>query len=511
MRCPQRLASCVLWYDAARMEVSVSAQYFGWSKQVQERAVLAALIAYVLGYLAFAPNALLVADEALYVGQAAAFADGTKSHEVRYVLQKTGRREVVSTYPAGTSLLQAPFVKLGGWRGAFLPSLLALIGTVVVLLKWLRTIERPPIFALLPLICIGTSVQGRLAMSDEITAFLTALALWLYARGERGDQRSWLAAGFFAGLTALFRDATPLLFVPVFGMALVRRARCAWQLILGSGIGVSIRLVIAKLMFGSALFVRESAQGQVPLSLRAVVDNIPLYLVILTVAIPLGLPSLLLHRSKANLALALGSLALVGLYLTFPLPHEANGLVRDLVLHSRYCNALVPIIAVTMAEWIPRLTERRSVLRRVIVVGAVASAFALSTTVHLYLHHWGQTVERMAAEIYSLTPEDSVFLTNPQSTDKFMSDVYGHRDIIYRPDVTPDTVADYVARGNTIYAVFVDRTETLYRREDARHNHEFMSALSTRCNIDMLIDRQESAVERLWIGRIAHCEVMKLK
>jgi hypothetical protein len=53
--------------------------------------------------------------------------------------------------------------------------------------------------------------------------------------------------------------------------------------------------------------------------------------------------------------------------------------------------------------------------------------------------------------------------------------------------------------------VFVDRTETEFRRQDAADNTTFLQALQGRCQVDALHDAQESAIERVRIARISHC------
>jgi hypothetical protein len=370
-----------------------------------------------------------------------------------------------------------------------------------VLLKWLSELRRPPIFAVLPLLFIGTLVQGRLAMSDALTALISALTFWLFSRGERGGRFAWLGSGFFAGLSAVFRDPTPLLYAPLFAGTVVRRERRAWQLLAGGLLGVSIRFITYKLLFGSALFLHAG----VPLSLGAIPSNLPLYAFILICAVPLGLPSVFLHRSERKPELVLGVLALIAVYLLFRLPHMANGVVRDVVLHARYCTALVPLMAITLAEWIPRWMAGRDRIQRATTVGAVVVAAVLSLSVHIFLYSWGKTLERIAKAIYSNTPEGSVLLVNPTATGKFMCEALGHRDYIARPNTTPDAVARFVFKGEPVYAVFVDRTETEFRRQDAADNTAFLQALQERCRIDVLRDTQESAIERVRIARITRC------
>jgi hypothetical protein len=102
-----------------------------------ERWLAAILVAYISGFALFAPQVVLVFDEAHYVRAAWAFSRGAIAVEVREGLLGAVRREPPSTYPPGTSLLQAPLVRVLGFPGAPLASALCLCLTVLVLARWL--------------------------------------------------------------------------------------------------------------------------------------------------------------------------------------------------------------------------------------------------------------------------------------------------------------------------------------------------------------------------------------
>jgi hypothetical protein len=486
-------------------EAKSFAGQFGWSARVQRRVVHALLGLYVLGFCVFWPNALLVSDEAQYVSQAILFARGETTREVRNVLEGTRVRAPASTYPVGTSALQAPFVGFGGWRAAPIVSLLAIVGTVLVLSRWLSELGRPPIFASLPLLFVGTLVQGRLCMSDALTALISSLAFWLFSRGERGSRWAWIGAGVFAGLTAAFRDPTPLLFAPLFAGALLRRESRAWQLVVGGLAGLSVRFVTGRALFGSAWFLRMAGPSGAPLTLDALPPNLLLYGFILVLALPLGLPSVFLHRSARRVEIVLGTLALVSVYLMFPLPHDANSPVRDVVLHARYCTALVPLMALTLSEWIPRWLAAHLRVQRVLALGAASAATILIVTVHWYLYAWGATLHRISKVIYSVTPENSVLIVNTAAMGKFLCEAFGHRDFVSRSNASPEEIARFVVTGGTVYVAFLDRTEAQARRQDAAENTSFLARLRALCLVEELYDRQESSIERLRITRVPRC------
>src|SRR5579871_819102 len=85
----------------------------------------ASFAAYVGAFAAYWPSVMVVSDESSYVRQAVAFAHGTTTAEAIDPWTHASTRVMPSTYPPGTSALQAIFVFIGGWRAAFLASVLS--------------------------------------------------------------------------------------------------------------------------------------------------------------------------------------------------------------------------------------------------------------------------------------------------------------------------------------------------------------------------------------------------
>src|SRR5438094_8344493 len=129
------------------------------------RVLLAALALYATAFVVWWPNDVVVVDEARYVGEAVLFARGHVtapqwSDSLHAVVDQPA-----SDYPPGTSLLQAPFVAVGGPRAAQLASLLSLVAMVLCLAALLRQAGRPEWFALVPLLYPPALVLGRVGMS----------------------------------------------------------------------------------------------------------------------------------------------------------------------------------------------------------------------------------------------------------------------------------------------------------------------------------------------------------
>src|SRR4051812_13610359 len=112
------------------------------------RPLYAILLSYTIGFALFPPRVFLVGDEERYVSQAVAFSHGALSLGTQWV-EPASRLQVDSDYPAGTSLLETPFVWLLGWRAAALASVLGLIVATLATAWWLRDEDHPPGFALL--------------------------------------------------------------------------------------------------------------------------------------------------------------------------------------------------------------------------------------------------------------------------------------------------------------------------------------------------------------------------
>src|SRR6516164_9267125 len=145
------------------------------------RIVAAALCLYVLGFLLFVPRDLSIADETAYVGQAVAFAHGQALVATKDPLTGKMTRDVpVMGYPIGTSLMQVPFVWLGGWRAAPLASVLSLVVMVWMLARWLARAGRSPLYALIALGYFPSLVLGRTGMSDLPSALVATIGLYLF-------------------------------------------------------------------------------------------------------------------------------------------------------------------------------------------------------------------------------------------------------------------------------------------------------------------------------------------
>src|SRR5262249_51118788 len=225
-----------------------------------ERAIVfGALLLYVASFAVLPPTVLSVSDEASYVRQAQALASGRVTVEKRDPLTGERLRVLPSTYAVGTSAIQVPFVWLGGWRAAALASVVSLVGTVLLVMRWLELEGKSPLFALIVLGFVPALVMGRIAMRDGPNMAVTTAGLVFLFRSDGKSFGDWLLAGLFAGGSLLFRETNVLLFLPIFAGAVFRRERNWPALLLGTLLGGAPRPLSAYLITGEPFFVRASA------------------------------------------------------------------------------------------------------------------------------------------------------------------------------------------------------------------------------------------------------------
>ena len=153
-------------------------------------------------------------------------------------------------------MIAAPFVAAFGWQGAFAVPCLCLLAMVVLTGRWIASEGRSPVFALLLLGFPAVLVLGRVAMSDVPSGALVTLGMYLFWRGLDRGYGWWMAAGFVAGASWVFRASNPALFLPLFVGAVLRREKKAWALVVGGLVGLTVRLSSHQLFFASAVHCR---------------------------------------------------------------------------------------------------------------------------------------------------------------------------------------------------------------------------------------------------------------
>jgi 4-amino-4-deoxy-L-arabinose transferase-like glycosyltransferase len=461
---------------------------------------------YAVGFALFPPRALIIADENLYVTQAATFAAGKVTVQVPELFSSEVSRQLPSDYPPGTSVLQTPFVWMGGWRSAPWASVLSLLVTLGLLAAWLSSEGFSPLYALLFLTYLPALVLGRVGMSDVPSGAIVTASLYLFWRGMRGRPLLWFAAGLLAGLSLLFRETNALVFAPFLIGAWIRGER-TWPLLCGAAVGIGVRLLVAFLLFGSPLYIRNSGSGW---SLSAMVHNAPLYLVALVLLVPGGLIAVAFYRGSRRHEVIASVLLVLLFFALYDYSASESGRAKQLVLGPRYLIPVVPLVVLAIAEVATRL--RKKVLGEpvgrsawwAVFLGAPAALAAFA--VHPAIDRWSKGQAAIKDAIYSGTSEGSVLVTNNSASQKFISRVYGSRLMVARELLAPESMARVLQPHPETYLVLIDRSDSDWYRADSVTNEQYLSRLRTICRLSLLHDAQEDPVDRLRIWKIDECK-----
>jgi 4-amino-4-deoxy-L-arabinose transferase-like glycosyltransferase len=376
---------------------------------------------------------------------------------------------------------------------------------VLATARWLREERRSPVFALLLLAFPASLVAGRLAMSDAARMAAAAAGLWLFFRGLGGRHGWWLASGFLAGIALTLRESAVLVFVPLFSGAALRRDPGWTWLLCGGLAGTTVHLLTNQLAFGSALFVRGVAGY--PFDVATIHERLPLYLFGLLVLVPGGLVFGVAYRGRRRPEIVTTVVLYFAFYLFQAYGISSSGFEKRLVVALRYFDPLLPILAFTMAESLPRTLGLLGIARRRwarrLSTGAIglwiAGALASSFLVHPVLDRWsaGQARIRDAIELHA--PSDVVLVANGTALRKFIDDLSRDYATLHRDDVSRQQLDEIRERYGGYTITFLDRGDSDYWRGDAARNAAFIQALG---NPEPIVDLKVSASDRLRIWKI---------
>jgi len=454
-----------------------------------DRLLLALIVVYAVSFFAFYPEVATNDDEAMYLRQTELVLRGEST--IAQIDPTTRREEIVhpSTYAPGTSFLMAPFAAVFGWRGAFLVPMLSLALAVLLTARWIRDAGGAPFFATILLGFPPALVMARVAMSDVPSTALAAFGLWLFWRGIERSPAWWTASGFVAGASLIVRPTNPLLFVPFFAGALLRREWKCWALVLGGLAGVGVRALGMYWYFGSALYERTSYL----LDLATIGRRLPLYLLGLLVFVPGGLALGIAYRGRRRPEV-LAALALFFCFYLFQTYDTWDtSFEKWVVLGLRYLIPMLPVMAFAMAESTPRLLRalrerararggEESARRVASVAGALALAWvvvvgAASAAVHPIFHGFVKTQAVLAREIEAVLPGDRVFITNWKATRKFIPVLSQKFVRLERSELAPHDVEKLIEMWGEVWIVLLRRTDSEHWRADALDAERWLAAL----------------------------------
>lgn len=471
--------------------------------------VFALVSIYVAGLFAFYPRTFTNTDEAMYVRQARLLLQGTTVDSKVDALTGATVEDRPSQYPVGTALTLAPFIWLAGPRGAFVVPCLALVLAVLITARWIGEEGRSPLFALLVLGFVPSLVLGRVPLSGLPSTAVVALGLWLFWRGLDRGWPWWLASGFVAGSSVLFREPNVLPFVPFYAGTVVRRESKCWALIAGGLVGLSTRLLVAQIVYGDPFFVK---QGYVFMP-GTFMDRVPYYAFGLLVLVPGGFVGALAYRGRRWPELVASVCLFTLFYLTQKHTAPPSGPARAVVISLRYFQPLIPILAFAMAEAVPRawrgLCARQTPRARARLEALAAATLALwvvglgvgSVGVHWASQRWGASQAEIREAIFQHVADDAVLVTNWDATRKFLRRLDRRFLPVQRHRLAEGDVALLADRHGEFYIAFLDRSDSEHWRRDARENEAFIASLTLPHALEL--DRQVTPTDRLRIWRVS--------
>jgi len=468
--------------------------------------VLSMLALYAVSFALFYPATVTNDDEAMYLAQARLVFTGQPTLTQVDPYSGQALEIYASTYPPGTALLMAPFVELFGWRGAFVIPCASLLLATWLSYLLIREAGTSPLFALVVLGFPPALVMGRVAMSDVPSAAVVALGWYLFWRGERRHAGWWLVSGAVAGASWALRATNPLLFVPLFAGAVLRREKKSWALIVGGFLGLGIRFLVMYLYFGSGLYERSAYHP----ALLSIMERLPLYLVGLLLFVPGGLVFGCLYRGRRRPEVVA---TVVLIFFFFLLQHystQGTSFAKRLVLALRYFIPLLPVLALAMSESVPAMLEglrrRGGDARRfaagcgVAVVAWLSVVGAASAGVHPLFTAWGATQAMIRDAIARTLPRDAVYVTNWIGTRKFVDFAAQKYIRIERDQVTPRQIQLLIRRYGAVYIVLVGRNDSEHWLHDGERTDEFLASL--RSEPELLLDHRPSVVDRVRVWRL---------
>lgn len=446
--------------------------------------IAAAGLVYTAGFTIFYPEVLASTDESLYIEQAIAFAG------------RAGSPGVVSEFPPGTSLLQAPFVLLGGWRAAVWASVLCLAVTLILLGRWLTDAGYRPAAALLFAAYAPTLVLGRTATSDLPSAALVTAGLWLFWTGERHPTK-WFWAGLIAGVSVLFRETNALIFLPFIAAAVWRRERGWRMLTAGVALGIGLRLLTYQLLFGSAVATRDTAGW----SIAAVLDSSVVYGFALLLLVPGGLVAVGVYRGRHWRQLLAAVVLYVSTYLFYNYSGQSSDTWVRVAAAGRYLIPLLPLVTIAWADAAQRYGQHRA--PRGLAVPASALVLVAAFAVHPVVWAWSARDAAVVRDIYRNSADGDALIVSPLQR-KYVSPLYGPRTRVWMEE-EPVPTRDLTDRHPATFVIIVDRMETERLAMFSVPAREYVARARNACELDVVHDRRYPGDRHLQMWKVHAC------
>jgi hypothetical protein len=469
------------------------------------RTVLALFAVHALLFLCFRPGAPLVSDEAEYLSAATAYSRGVTHLTWRDGLTGEAKTRPAGLYPAGTGLVEAPFVRLLGPRGAPLASLLAYLATALLLVAWLRSARAPLIYSLLYIGYLPALALSRVGMSDVLSGAIVTAALYLWYRGfEEGGHGLAFLTGFLGGISSLFRETNLLFVAAPFSGTLLRREKRFFALSAGFLVAVALRFAVTRAIFGDALFVKDHGYGW---SSAWFLEHLPLYLFALLVLAPFGLLGLA-YRGPRRAEIVGTILLVLGFFLAYGYSGGESGRVKQLVLGPRYFIPLVPLLAFALAEVAPRWTPRLPAaaiarFERFVIPLWVAGIVGAMAVVQTSLWRLSRDADAIAGTLCRSTDARGPLFLAAVETEKYLSGC-GARSPVDFGMAVPERLPALVARDGVAWLAILERSDSPFHLAKGAESRAWLERARHGCQFTVVGEAAAAAVH-LRVYRAGPC------
>jgi hypothetical protein len=336
--------------------------------------------------------------------------------------------------------------------------------------------------------------MGRVASSDVLSGFLAVVVFWLlWQRNGKDRGLRALVAGWVWGASFSVRTTNPILAAPLIAAWVAGRRRGWRQLIVGAGIGLTVRFVGCWIVFGDPLYTRPSYG----FSAGAAVFNVPFYLFVTLVMVPGGLLALATYRGRWWRELLAGGVLLGGVYSFYNYAGATSGFPFNLILGPRFLIPLVPVLAVAAAlrPWRSGFPGRR------IAVAATGVVVVLAVSAQVPHHRLGSRQRLVRDAILEHVPTGATLITNSVATDEYIGINEGIT-LLDRAAVVDSSSPPIPESVHPLYVALVDKETSEFWRNEAGRNDDLVRTLAERHRLVPLHEMVNARGLRLRVWRL---------